>query len=103
MDYKFSPLGLSTVTVVASSSGGAPVQIAPVTGTQPIAVRLVNNSTIMAYVEIGSSTVTAASSVSMPIRPTSEFLMATSGIALYVAAITTASSASLYATPGKGL
>ena len=64
-------------------------------------LRVVNAGSVVAFVAFGGETVEASASTSVPIRPDSEMILRPGGSS-YMAAVTAAGTATVYATPGYG-
>jgi hypothetical protein len=95
----FTPNTAATVTVAVTSSSGS-TAVALVGGGQSI--NLTNAGPAIAFVELGPSTQTAAVATGFPLLPGEVFTVTRTRNATHVVAITSASTATVYATTGDG-
>jgi hypothetical protein len=102
MDDKtaFHPEPASTVNLAVTNATGR-VQLAGTRGASK-AIRVVNKGSADVFIEFGDSTVVAAVATGM-IVPANQTEVFDVGLATHMAAITAASTATLYATSGVGL
>lgn len=102
MDDKtaFHPEPASTVNLAVTNASSR-VQLAGAAGASK-AVRVVNKGAQDVFIEFGSSTVVAATATGM-IVPANQTEVFEVGLATHMAAITAASTATVYATSGVGL
>ena len=102
MDDKtaFHPEPASTVNITATAASGR-VALAGAVGPSK-AVRVVNKGTADVFLEFGTVTVVAALATGM-ILPAGQTEVFQPGLATHLAAITSASTALVYATSGVGL
>lgn len=98
----FRPALAATVNISVGSTTGS-VSLA-VTGRQQI--RVMNNGTATAWINFGTSAVTATLAAGIPVGPgVTEVLSVESlgaGVTLYAAAIAAGSTGEIYFTPGVG-
>lgn len=95
----FFPKAGGTVNIASGASSAAvQFQTAPALSRH---CRVTNTGTVTVFVEFGQSGVTASTSTSMPVLA-NEVEIFSVGNAQYVAAIS-ASSATVYFTPGEGM
>jgi len=95
-----TPSGTVNINVSGSSQS---VSLAVVGGPQQ--VRIMNNGTATAWVNFGSSAVTAALATGMPVGPgvTEVITIPDFGVTPYAAAIAAGATGNIYFTPGYGI
>lgn len=95
----FQPNG-STVSLTAGTSTGS---VALTGGGSGSNVRVYNSGTVVAFVNFGTSTVTAAVASGMPIAPGAVEMFTLPQSVTHAAAITAAGTPVLYFTTGQGI
>ncbi len=95
----FRPQPAATVSLAVTSVTGSVALVGNAT-----VYRLFNAGTANVFIEFGTSTITAVLATAMPLAAgATEFIRApTANTAPYVAALTSAGTATLYATAGEG-
>lgn len=94
----FTPGGTTSTIAVTTSSA----RVALTRGmSQQVQVTVVAGGSI-AFVAFGNSTVSAAVATSVPVLPGTYRIFSVAPDVTHVAAITSTSTATLYATPGNG-
>lgn len=102
MNNLFTPKSAGTVSISATtSSGSSPVALAR-TGSNQVRVKNIDTTNV-AFVNFGISTVTAATTTGIPVGPGETCGFTLPAEATHAAAITAASTATVYFTPGNGL
>jgi hypothetical protein len=99
--HNFSPLGLGTVNITATTTTGNVALNRP-TAPMGADVRLYNAGAVAVFVMFGASDV-AATTGNMPLAPGSVEVFALPPSATHLAAITATGTATVYATAGVGL
>lgn len=94
----FNPKKAGTVNVDVSSSSQA-IQFSSSSGAKQL--RMMNNGTATVWVELGSSSVTAAATTGFPVGPGVHEVVTTNET--YAAVIAAGSTGKIYFTPGTGI
>ena len=101
--HGFAPLQASTVSMtVSTGSSRVQVRTSAATGANGAVrhIRVVNSGAAIVFIELGGSTVAAASATGMPIRPSADLVVSAQGD--FVAAISSSAGQVVFFTPGEG-
>ena len=97
----FAPGSAATVVVACTTTSGS-TRVALVGRAKNCIVQSAFDSPALAFVEFGSSTVTAATATGFPIQPGGILCLRVPENATHIAGITAASTATVYVTTGDG-
>lgn len=103
MSRPFAPAGQATTVNVSASTTSGRVKFDNIAGTglKSQNVRIFNSAAVVAFVELGDVTVTAALATGIPIAPNAAVILNAQG-ATHMAVILPSSTGTVYATPGEG-
>ena len=97
----FAPNSAATVVVACTTTSGS-TRVALVGNAKNCIIQSAFDSPSMAFVEFGSSTVTAATTTGFPMQPGAILDLQVPRGATHIAGITAASTATVYVTTGDG-
>lgn len=97
----FSPNSAATATVACTTTSGS-TRVALVGSSKQVIVQSLSTSAAPAFIEFGSSTVSAATATGFPIQPGAILCLTVPQGATHVAGITATSTATVYVTTGEG-
>jgi hypothetical protein len=96
------PFGPSGATANVAANTGSQ-RVAFTANADPKQVRVHNTGVVTAFIEFGDGTVTASLTTSMALEPGGKEVFSVSGLQTNMAVILASGTATVYATPGKGL
>jgi hypothetical protein len=100
MNNLFTPKAAGTVNIAATTSSAAVALVR--TGSSQVRVKNIDTTNV-AFINFGASTVTAVATTGIPIGPGETCGFTLPAEFTHAAAITAASTATVYFTPGNGL